>query len=866
MSNIFQRVVQADGSKRRRHTKLNLTKGDPMVKSVVEKLVTGNSNNTQIRTNNAMNRTVDLGGLGHLQTVSDSTRSSVMDAKNIFQLLPDNELAMQILVSSILSPKDLTKVELTFGLAPRTVEAELGGTLLNVVSDHFENNYKITKLLPRILEDTLFKTGSYPLLVLPENSIDDVINNPSRVSMEAISDQLTVDGKVRPVGLLGDPSRKATGPSLGLEAFDQRTLDRIPRQVAHRHQQTPISLGLEVTDNPSVLKLPVLRDKIRQDRVHDVYRRSNLGLEDRVSEDVNSMSLYRPRRYRGMPLMQIRTQDQLERGSVGHPLVMKLPSESVIPVYVPANPEEHIGYFILLEPNGHPVASAEEADYYQQLSQNMKANSQLASSLITSTNLATHGRDYDYLSHLEEATKAYTAIVESDLRNRLQNGLMGEEVEIARPHEVYRIMLARSFANMQTQILYVPAELLTYIAFDYDQFGVGKSLLENGKLIASIRAVLLFANTMAAVKNSVQHTKLNINLSPEDPDPASTVEFLVHEYAKVRRAGYPLAASNPLDIVNFLQNAGVQVAVQGNAAYPQTQVDVEGTSQNVTRVDTDLDENMKRRQLMSFGLSPETVDMGMNVDFATSIVTNNLLLAKRVMLYQDELVPQLQHFIRNYVINSGALMEELRELVEKNRSKLSKEDKKLPVEALLMNFINGIVVSLPAPDSATLENQLAAFETYNRALDAALEAYVSRDFLDEVGLGEMYSEAEAAVAAIKAYFQRQWLRENNMLSELSVLTMLTEKDKPAFDLLEAHGGHIDGIAKSLERYLKEQRKRNEAREKRLNPEETPTDPDSMTGGGDSDWGADENELGSEPDPVSETDDPAEEAPDFDVDV
>lgn len=812
MSKILNKSTAT--KERRRHSKLDMKKNDPAIQSVLSKLVPNDQNNIYERTtgNTPLNRTVELGDLSRFHAISDNTAGNIIDADNLFQLQPENELAMQILVSSILSPKDLTKVELNFKLTPKAIDSEVGASLLTIVSGYFDNTYKIKKLLPKILENALFRTGSYPLLILPENSIDEVINGSGGVSLEAISDQVDVrTEQVKSIGLLGNPTK---GPKRGFGLESYLTTHHQPSNSMPEVKADKFTTGITVHDNPSLLKMPILRDKLRKRAVMERLRGTGLGLE---SAKVDAMSFYKHRRYAGMSVVGIKTQEHLERKTVGHPLTMHVPPESLITVHVPGNPEDHIGYFMLLE-NGYPLSKASESDYYKQMSNNMQTNKDMASSLIRSTHLAQEGAATDYTAYVAEATQTYMGIVESDLNARLESGVYGDGAEIARPQEVYRIMLARTLANMQTQLLYIPAELMTYFAFDYNQFGVGKSLLESGKLIASIRSVLLFANTMAAVKNSVQHVGLNINLSPDDPDPAGTVEFLVHEYAKVRKAGYPVGVNKPLDVVNYLQNAGVQVAVQGNAAYPTTQIDVENKAQNVTRIDNELDDQMRRRQLMSYGLSPETVDMGMNVDFATSIVTNNLLLAKRVMIYQDALIELLQDFIRKYVLNSGALMEEIHEMIEANRKKLNAEQKKLSADELLMLFVEAIEVGLPSPDSATLENQLQAFETFNRALDMALEAYINRDMMDEVALGEMSNDTDAIIAAMKAHFQRQWMRENNMLPELADLTTLTDKNKPTFDLLEQHGGHIDAIAKSLEKYLKEMKKRDEARTARMEPE------------------------------------------------
>lgn len=839
MNKILNRIGGAPA--RRRHAKIDTIKKDPQLKVILDKLVPAHDGGVMAQHSNRPLRTIDLGDAGRMNAVTDHSAQNISDANSLFQLLPDLELAMQIMVSSILSPKDLTTVELNYSFVRGSVDAELGGTLLEVIREHFEQTYKIKKILTPALQAALFTEGSYPLLILPENSVDDMINSPRRVSMESVRVEFTDDMSPKPVGLLGASADRAAKQRVSME-----DLGRVDYKAITANE--PIRLkGKEtyvtVTDNPTVLKKPMLMDKIRQDRIQSVFGRRGIGLEARSERfsDQQLSSLYQRRHYTHVPIMPILTQDQLERGAVGHPLVMKLPAESIIPVHVPSNPSEHIGYFVLLDQTGNPVTKSKEVDYYRQMGDSLKNNKEMSSTLIQMTREGQNGMEIDYSSYVDQATETYTQLIEADLLSRLKNGAYPEGAELGKNQELYRVMLSRSLKRQQTQLLYVPAELMTYIAFDYNQFGVGQSLLDASKIVGGIRSILMFANTMAAIKNSVPHVGMNIQLDPNDPDPAGTVEFLVQEYAKVKKASYPLGSSNPLDIINFLQNAGTNLNVSGHAAYPETRVELDNKSTSHTSVDGELEEQMKRRHLMSLGLAPETVDMGMNVDFATSIVTNNLLLAKRVMLYQDRFVEFLQDFIRKYVLNSGTLMDDLRGALNGNRKKLDKEQRKLPDDVIIMHFVNSIELSLPSPDSATLETQIQAFETYNRALDMALEAYLSREFLDEIALGEFYNDADGAVAAIKAYFQRQWLRENNMLPELASLTTLNEKGDPDFDLLEAHGGHIEAIGKSLEGYILEMKKQNQKREERIRKFEERFDLDEEGGDADRDYGDGDSE-------------------------
>lgn len=803
-----------------RHERLKAFRRNPASAAVVNKLVR-EDNGLYNRNDRAQDQ---LGTGGYLRRISDETAANVTDSSNLYQLLPDTELAEQILVSSILAPKDMVTVELNFNVNSPKIPLEISGPMLAIVEDFFTKAYKIPALLPKILSDALFKRGSYPMLILPESSIDEIINASGQVGMEDLHQQ---DPFKLSVGILGNsvdslgqniPRRKT---SVSMESARDILSSRVgtynPSVNTKGGKDKRVDLKVLVSDNPDILKAPFLYARVRSQAVS---QRLGLGMESRADMSRSDIegSFYKPRQHSVREVMSLKTANQVGRATVGHPLVMRLPSESIIPVHVPGSPEEHVGYFVLLDATGNPLNKANKADYYNDLGHNLQANRELASQLTAQATRAVEGwRDATSAGTVEESTRMYATIVEQDLIARLKNGLYNDTVEIARPLEVYRIMLARTFANMTTQLLYVPVELVSYIAFDYNQYGVGQSLLENNKILASLRVSMMLANTMSAIDNSVAHTGLNITLDPDDPDPSSTVEKLVHNYVNTRRASYPLGASSPVDIINFLQNAGVDIHVSGNPAYPETRMDVEDRSRSIVEPNNDLEESLKKRYLMSLGLSPESVDNSYNVEFATSIVSSNLLLTKRVILYQDMFTEMLSDFFRKYISQSGEMRETLMQCIKNSQRSVeaaageaggdglpqqkAEEVTDEIIEDWYREFVTSLAVTLPRPDNITIERQMEAYDKYVEALEKVVEAYLSSEFLDGTALGEQADHVDTVKAAILAYFKRKWLNENNVMPELLDLITFKEEDHPMLDLLNVHTDHIEAIGASIQGYM-----------------------------------------------------------------
>lgn len=811
-----------------KYTRLNSLKKDPVINSVLTKLTVDRSG----RNSNYSSQKQAPPSDALLQIISDKTTQNIADVDNIFQLLPDTEMAMQILISSILSPKDMVNVEINFTVDSKRLETEISGPLLEIIRDYFETTYRIKDLLPSILEDALFKKGSYPLMVIPESTIDDIINSNAKLGMEQLNPGNIKDNFNSNLGILG---RNSKVENFGLESYfnglsntSATVGDDLIKLSEFKYVPNFKTGSLKVTDNYNITKLPLLMKRVKNQRLQDVMGVKAASLESRRSSKKSNSSkeitdwelrskLFTSKNTPNSPFIRIHTKAESENATVGHPLVIKLPPESVIPVHTPSNPEDHIGYFVLLDNYGNPINRATETDYYRNLSTNL-TNSGLSSNMLDSAANASRGiRNYSALGDLaiSESVRVYGEVVERDLLARLKNGIYGENVELSRPQDVYRIMLSRTLANMDTQIMYVPTELITYFAFKYTSYGVGKSLLEDSKILANIRSMLMFSNTMGAIKNSISKTKLEITLDPSDPSPSETVDQMMHEYAKHRSASYPLGVSSPNDLVDYLQNAGVDIQVSGNSAYPETRLDVSDYNSSKVAIDTELEEDIKRRYFMSLGLSPETIDMTSDVEFATSIVTSNLLLAKRVMLYQNIFGPLIKDHVIKYTVNSSILLAELYAVINKNKSKLPTEIKKLTEEEIVSYFFDALDISLPKPDSAKLETQIAAYDLYVSSLESAIEAYLGSDSFSIDGYDDVEGSLDAVKSALIAHYKREWLRANNVLPELMDITTMDETGKPILDLGLVHGNHMELVGKSIVKLLRKLKKDQLKRQKEL---------------------------------------------------
>lgn len=712
-----------------------------------------------------------------MDKVSRQTSQDQTDSDAVMQTLPDLELVETVVVGSIIDPKALNEPNLLFSVDQSLFDSELGSLLLEPVEQYFKKDYKIDDRLDLILRDCLFYKGSSVLCVLPENILDNLINGRRQVSMENFKiANTTVRAKAATsLGLLGSPK---AGDTISLEGYGT---DQALRHIGN-------SPYLTVTDNPEVLKLPIISDVARTTRIKEKLGKYRVSMEEEVHKftNVEIEELYNST-MAGSENTQIITSPKfMNRPSVGHPLVMPFPSESIIPVFVQGRPYEHVGYFLLVDQNGYPVSKDSTRDFYGELQSGWKSgaggNSNSEVLRLTREAMGDNSNASDYeVDHIQQA---YNAIIVNDLNNRLRNGMYDQEIEVGLTQEIQRILLYRNWKAKSTQLVFIPHELLTYIAFDYNPNGIGETLINRTKILSTIRTTLLFAETMGGIRNAMGRKKVSITTDAHDPDPEATIDGIQSLILEQGQRSFPLAAPDPAQTMDALVRSGYDFEINSNgAAYAETKVEYDDYNTSVNAGNPELQDRIRRMHISAFGIPPEKVDPMSSPDFATSIVQNDLVASRKVKERQKAFCAHLTKFIQTFTDHSSILRQEMYRIAVANvRMINAPELQKLKLEEVIEQFILAIRVELPAPDNTQHERQLESLETYERLLDKGLEANITADlFPDE--FTQIPGLADDILTQTKAAMIRKFMAANNILPELDIFTEM-DGDKPAFSLLD----------------------------------------------------------------------------------
>ena len=865
----------------KKYAALSLVKRDPKLAAIGNKAVYGKERTGFDHNGNKLNYHDNL----HVfQSILQKRAKKNLDNRAITKLLPDIQLGAEILVSSILSPKDMTSVELIYNGSKTLLSPELSASMMNRMKEHFEEDYKIQDTISDMIKESLIEEGAYILAVIPENAIDEFINGTRKVSMEEMGVYFDNNNAPRNLQLLGnykdDQGKEKRKYAINLEAKDlwvNQNKVEIDPHVHYLNLEDNKNVYskeeyLTVTDNPNVLKLPRLNEKTKEAVVREIYQVKGklpdslkASLEDHALTDRDiEKAIYRNHIYKAEISTSLKAPNDLQRNTVGNPLIMRFPTESVMPVHVPGDVKKHLGYWILIDQEGNPVTANNHSHNGQGIDN--ASNNSLGSSLIrkVNQNLGNGTSIFDPVNvmHLNHMQKVYSDMVEKDLYSRLKNGIYSSNVSIARNEEVYRLMLSRVLSRKYTQLLFIPIEYMTYIAFNYTEDGIGRSLLDDLSMINTLRSVLLFSDVLGSMRNSVGQTKVNVHLDKEDPNPLKTFEIIQDEIVRSRSMNIPLSVTDPTDIINTISKAGIFFSAEGNDRIPDFNIETTQTNTGFNKADTSTTDELKNATAYGLNLSKDIIESGYNAQFAASVIADNILLAKRVIVLQNKFTPQLSDHLRKVAMHSEDLKNDLMSILESNFKSINLDikdidgngakhlDENIKKQIILhkayKDFIDNFYVTLPRPTSSTVEANATELSAYADGLDKALDYFISSDMFVESNVGDISGEIGTIKSLLKAHFMRKWMAEKNIFTELTTITTSDEKGEPQIDLVESISTHTNKLVKAgVMSIIKSQAIKKAANADLKVNEVTPGD--NSESGSSSDSGEGDNDAGGDGD-------------------
>jgi len=256
------------------------------------------------------------------------------------------------------------------------------------------------------------------------------------------------------------------------------------------------------------------------------------------------------------------------------------------------------------------------------------------------------------------------------------------------------------------------------------------------------------------------------------------------------------------------------------------------------------------------------VDNGYSPDFATTILANNLLLSKRVVMLQNIYNPQLTKDIRKKLKLDGRIKNKLIKVFTSNMSVIKRHMKRVNpdidpedlknakdediVDWIITNTIDNLTISLPEPEATEDTNEKDIIENYSDMLNSTVDKIFSTDLIPSELSGELGDNLDNIKDIIKVILIRDFMNKHNIMPELNKILTLDEDGKPVINVLDQYNAYLESISKIILPFMKANKKfikKTDEKIDNLDNEEDETDDnedDSSTDNNDDDTSSEDN--------------------------
>lgn len=737
-------------------------------------------------------------GHGALDANLMKTINDRRDIKNILEMNPNAQLAIDICVNGTLSPNNTLDSQLQY----KSTYDKLGplkSTFLQKIRDFMNEYVEFEDLLPTILREAKYEVGSYAILTIPTGQIKSLIN-AEKIKGDSGKRVMKFESMVNDLSMGKSKASRSATRALKHQVLNIK-LEDVGFTAAEKEKHGDVG-SFNVHGDYEVLRLRHIRDRIAKRSDMDDCLDGLDGLssydpaadleslkQESLSGDIISESLQRAKNFSVDDVIELSPEIDFEGTDIAQ--YEKIPHESMYILHKPGDPKAHEYYFIALDMSGYPISIDGELDLYMPNYSGIYGNDATNSAMASQTNFSAGNLELGYNGYTDQtmynrrvAEKAalFTKIMEDRLVKSIKDGeYKTKDISLTEHSDLMKAMFNRFLANKQTQLLLVPASLMTYYAFDYDDNGNGQSLVLKHKNIGVFNSILTLANTISAINNTIDYKEVKIRFDDDELDFSKTNDMIVGNLARNSTMnGFRLLSTDVNRQIDFIGMKGYQLAYEDHPQFPGTSVEINNLDRERTAPDPDVIEKNESLLIQGLGSTPEVVDMARNVEFASSYFQTNLQAARRAIADQKIMCKDNNKFVRTFAINSPALLKWMIKEIDKSRGK-NPELRGIKTTVIVKDFINSVTTHLPKPDMVKVELLDKAITAQETLVEHMLKYTIGEEALRNEDVGDNLEGALAALRAkVKSLIMRDFLASNNMLGD-GFITALYNGDREEVD-------------------------------------------------------------------------------------
>ena len=744
----------------------------------------------------------------YLESVADDTHTKIEELRNLTIVAPEIKMSKRVIVSTIMSPQDLqtNKINITMnyeGLAP-----EIKSDLLEKLNNFFNNEFHLAQRLYSWLSTAGFEEGAKAMLVLPKHELDvqnavaDVLAAHEDLKQPhdrivSSTEALYIEPPENRRNLIAERLEaefESSLESLGVDKWfenhkytdssteSNKTVTISSKQDLVKHLVKGTFKLLKQHDDGSVV---VTRDL---SQISKGYLNNSDKLKDLLKDAKAQITGFDPEKSGGFqttPVRCLTISDNIKVGEDDLPIVLELPSDSVIPVCAPGDNKNHIGYFVLVDENGQPIRGRNNffktgsTDVTNRLAMSA-AQAVYGNATLTSFSELTSNPEFMF----QQMTEVFTVAVNKLLESRLnKDGLTGLDINMH--NAVGKALFSNLLANNRITMIFVPEPMMVYYCFDYRDNGTGKTFLEDIAQMLALRTTLVTARLMAAVENATVRRKIEVDIDDKENNPIQTIQ------AVVRQALSKYAPSFSTEVqtaAESMVNRNIQVVPKSMAGTTDNlSVNYEKVYGNAQSPDTDLLDKLNNWIGMGLGGLPASVlnQLSEN-EFSRSVATTNMYFANTVAGWQLAIKPTNKKFISLYISSNTKLLELIKSIIRKDKDgepenldeNTTDDVENEALQRQVNDIIRSLEVDLPPPQMAAKKAHFEEIQSFAEMIEKLVTIIYSDDTVID-------DELKGSMPVIRATITSKLLRE--FLPKLGVQAIADIPEPTAIDADYAKG-------------------------------------------------------------------------------
>ena len=690
--------------------------------------------------------------------------------RDILDIFPDIGIAPKILKAVIINakPSYTSKTPL-----PPVVKEELNMLLRETLSER----YGIDEELSDILEESLFFKGSSSYLTVPFQELLKITDSvgskrKSGSTYKRVDNKLTV--------------------KTNLKISNESDLSSYLLEANSIFDNTETSTGfnpITITDSLDVFTMASDLEEVLIRESHSGLKTANES-DEVFDEELEVMfnNIIKPKTEDGI-VIDVSSNHVNE----GDGLHMKIDSDLVVPLNLSGDKTRPLGYLIMANENnkilkhGHQDSEYGETDVIS----SDGSSKELRKEIDRLKKSLSSNRDVPMLEITDE--HAYKELINTHITNKIKKSKIGELVEFDRNEQILEIMFKRALEAKETKLIYVPEELLTYYAFEYNDNGTGRSMIDNVSHLISIRAMLTFAKIRSDIENAIPKKVVEIKIDPENRKPEKEMARFINSYNRHFNRSFRWGTSSIRETSEWVQSIGTSYRFQ-HPQIPYNEISETNVAPNSNTINPEFLSDIRNSIFRRFGLTSSMIDDSSGSDFATLSVLANDLSRKEMSGIQDKLMKHHSTHCQRILRVDRIFNNKLRQLIHKHQSAIVRgfgsdileriqtlKRTEIQVRDWLVRIITEqTVATLPTLRNEDEDMMRKRFKAYVDMVDETLDmSLFSEESFPKDVLGK---DLEQILPLFKSSYRnsliRSWMIENDYMIEVA-------------ELLEVNDGVID---------------------------------------------------------------------------